>query len=192
MWTVEWMHEDGTRDTVDLRDITPIRCAYEELMTVKSSRKRKLATAVDSPSQKARTDETDRRGSISSISSSAQGVSKAVECTAKDDLDANFVAERAASYDLKTHPADEDLKSPKVESEESANAPYFYLRRPRGPGKLAVLALLNGDKVLSQCLKDQVILEFPTIQVLSSSPERLPDGFILAQDSLADAKSSPR
>ncbi|KAH0545552.1 hypothetical protein FGG08_000383 [Glutinoglossum americanum] len=89
------------------------------------------------------------------------------------------------------------LTEPQRETETENNSPpveyHFYLLRPRTPSPLRVLIPLSKTNTLSASLKDRVVLEFPTIYVLSEPPSALPEGFILESqylDQSAESSSS--
>ncbi|KAI9840144.1 MAG: hypothetical protein M1838_004205 [Thelocarpon superellum] len=59
-----------------------------------------------------------------------------------------------------------------------SSTPHFYLLRPRTPCTVRVLIPLPHTMALSECLRDRRVLEFPTIYVLPSAPDLLPEGFV--------------
>ncbi|KAI9809171.1 MAG: hypothetical protein M1825_002462 [Sarcosagium campestre] len=66
-------------------------------------------------------------------------------------------------------PSSENLSSPDT---------YFYLLRPRTPANIRVLAPISAETSITDCLKERVLLEFPTIYVLPFKPDSLPAGFM--------------
>ena len=50
---------------------------------------------------------------------------------------------------------------------------YFYLHRPRTSTKQPVLVPLSPTATLTSALRDRTVLEFPTIYILSDSPDAL-------------------
>lgn len=79
-----------------------------------------------------------------------------------------------------TSPVSELLRQPPGSSDDRGN--YYYLLKPRTTGTEKVLIVLSPTDSLLDCLRDQTILEFPSIQVLSKPPHSLPHGFILVHD----------
>ncbi|KAI9679499.1 MAG: hypothetical protein M1817_005521 [Caeruleum heppii] len=65
------------------------------------------------------------------------------------------------------------------DSEPSAQKQYFYLLRPFQVSGDRVLVPLSSSPSMSQCLQQQVIVEFPTIYVLPNPPAALPNGYRL-------------
>lgn len=55
---------------------------------------------------------------------------------------------------------------------------HFYLHAPRLPSPRPVLIPLSQSDVLSDCLRDRLVLEFPTIYALPESLEILEDQYI--------------
>lgn len=61
--------------------------------------------------------------------------------------------------------------------------PYFYLHRPRTRSKLPVLIPISPDKTITETLRDRIVLEFPTIYVLTEAPESMPrEKFMLDEE----------
>jgi len=56
---------------------------------------------------------------------------------------------------------------------------HFYLVKPLTSSTTRVLIPLQPTSTLQTCLRGQVVLEFPTIQVLKHPPNDLPEGFQL-------------
>ncbi|KIW01295.1 hypothetical protein, variant [Verruconis gallopava] len=65
---------------------------------------------------------------------------------------------------------------------------YYYLVKPRTSGSEHVLVPLSPTDTLLTCLRNQTVLEFPSIQVLPSSPDALPAGFVTEDEYLARFK----
>jgi hypothetical protein len=61
---------------------------------------------------------------------------------------------------------------------------YFYLVKPHTSGARKVLIPLSPTDGLQQCLQNQTVLEFPTIQILTHPPDALQSHFILENDYL--------
>lgn len=54
---------------------------------------------------------------------------------------------------------------------------YYYLLKTRLPTSEKVLISLPSDTSLFHCLRNQVVLEYPTIYALEQAPDALPEGF---------------
>ena len=83
--------------------------------------------------------------------------------------------------DDKPHDSKE-LNEPRPDNESPRQ--FLYLVKPRVSGSQRVLIPLNPKMSIRENLRKKVILEFPTIQVLTASHKALPDGFILEADYL--------
>jgi len=66
---------------------------------------------------------------------------------------------------------------------------HYYLVKPRTGYTQKVLIPLSPFDILSKCLRQQVILEFPSIEVLSKPPSELPSNYILEEDYLGKFKT---
>jgi hypothetical protein len=84
------------------------------------------------------------------------------------------------SHSAKTAAISELLRQPPGSPDDKGN--YYYLVKPHTTGTEKVLIVLSPTDNLLDCLRNQTVLEFPTIQVLSSPPQSLPKGFILVHD----------
>lgn len=84
------------------------------------------------------------------------------------------------SQNTKTTPICELLRQPPGSPDDMGN--YFYLVKPRTTGNEKVLVVLSPTDSLLDCLKNQTVLEFPSIQVLPNPPHSLPNGFVLVND----------
>lgn len=89
---------------------------------------------------------------------------------------------KVQSHQAKTALISELLRQPPGSPDDKGN--YYYLVKPRTTGTEKVLIVLSPTDNFLECLKDQTVLEFPSIQVLSSPPQSLPEGFILVNDYL--------
>jgi hypothetical protein len=88
----------------------------------------------------------------------------------------------APSDDLPSNTADGNNKV-REQEEESADAPtpeHFYLLRPFTASKSIVLIPIDASNSLTECLKGQTVLEFPTIYILPDERHSLPAGFQLS------------
>ena len=65
-----------------------------------------------------------------------------------------------------------------VFKESPSDSLYFYLHAPRLPSSEPVLIPLAPDSSLSECLRNHLVLEFPTIYVLDQPANDLPCGYI--------------
>jgi hypothetical protein len=83
-----------------------------------------------------------------------------------------------------TTDSNNEVPVPSEQDDEPTDTPtpeHFYLLRPFTASKSTVLTPIDASKSLTECLKEQTVLEFPTIYVLPDEPHSLPDGFLLAE-----------
>ncbi|TID21775.1 hypothetical protein E2P81_ATG05044 [Venturia nashicola] len=90
------------------------------------------------------------------------------------------------THPTKTSPVSELLRQPPGSPDDRGN--YYYLLKPRTTGTETVLTVLSPTDNLLDCLRNQTVLEFPSIQILSQPPNSLPPGFILVHNWLEKFK----
>jgi hypothetical protein len=112
---------------------------------------------------------------------------------ADDDNPSSTAGEALASTELSISDAksvntkigdneQEQLELEPGEADDYGN--YFYLVKPHTSGARKVLIPLSPTDCLQQCLRDQTVLEFPTVQILPHPPNALPSHFVLEVDYL--------
>ncbi len=69
---------------------------------------------------------------------------------------------------------------------------HYYLLKPHTSTSSYVLIPIPPTDTLLTCLRDRVVLEFPTIYVLSEPPTALPGGFVLEETYLAQSEAEAR
>lgn len=210
MWTVEWIHADGSRDVNGrdngVFDITPLSDTYHALLEGKSKKRKRhsLDLGVQESRAASNTNEAVQRGvqkypgSIAPNSNTDSSQSTATPGQASSPLDENQkVSGLPARFpiDESTQPKPDasygqaSSASIKAEFPEVSSAYHFYLVKPHTTSALPVLIPISGSQSLFECLREQVVLEFPTIQVLSETPNSLPDRFMLESDYLAQSQA---
>ena len=70
--------------------------------------------------------------------------------------------------------------------------PYFYLLRVHTPSSSRVLIPISPESSLDSSLHKRVIIEFPTIYVLSNPPDKLPNGLMLEEDFLGHSEKESK
>ncbi|KAI9828080.1 MAG: hypothetical protein M1832_003607 [Thelocarpon impressellum] len=78
-----------------------------------------------------------------------------------------------------------ELHLPEGESEAPR---YFYLLRPHTRSAAHVLIPLSPSVPFSECLRDRVLLEFPTVYALPYPPTELPPGFVSESEYLGQGR----
>ncbi|KAI9821943.1 MAG: hypothetical protein M1827_002525 [Pycnora praestabilis] len=69
---------------------------------------------------------------------------------------------------------------------------FFYLLRPHTTSSSRVLIPIVSSSPLSASLKDQVVLEFPTIYILNHPQSALPEGFMLESEYLGHRREEEK
>lgn len=190
IWTLEWIHEDQSRELQEVGETTQISEAYRLLLAHRQplthrqskSKKRKFQdeSAKELPEAPEYTTVTRHEARQSPMRveeeeakpASASGV----------DLSVGNPTTKSALEDCST----EQLPADTNDAKPICPDVHFYLVKPHTSSTRCVLIPLPPDSTLAACLRDRVVLEFPTIQVLSKSPESLPSGFQLEDDYLDD------
>ena len=182
VWTVEWIHEDQTRELDEVRETLSLSEAYKELLARKQpkSKKRKIPSAPF----------TSTFATSDSINESENGMRDISAIDVTTEIVGGSADNSTISPESPTiEPA---LESPSNEathdnSKDISLAPsgfHFYLVKPHTSSSRRVLIPLSNEATLSTGLRGHVVLEFPTIQVLFKPPESLPSEFQLEDDYL--------
>ncbi|KAL8679395.1 MAG: hypothetical protein Q9186_004330 [Xanthomendoza sp. 1 TL-2023] len=177
IWTVEWVHKNGSREVGKCPDTEPLHSAYTNLVAPKAAevdnrpkkKKRKPNKDVSKPTMT--TPITPPKDSFSSFSP-----------TSPTSLPTPRPEHQAATPLLQSSSLHEASgPSPKLEQASHAQV-HFYLLLPSTPTCYRVLIPLSSSDTLSTALADRLVLEFPTIYALKQSPDKLPTGFMTEDD----------
>jgi len=203
MWTVEWMAGDGKKSVDnDSSEGRQIRELWGEMkakrLNAEKGKKRKrenekpLAEQTSNDQegeQKHHTDPSEQTSLLVVDGLTVNDESPASQNIVKDgapgqENEASSVA--ALSDDQSNNKADPNsrLPYPSEQEDESADVStpeHFYLLRPFTASKSVVLIPIDASMSLTECLKGQTVLEFPTIYVLSDNSSSLPAGFQLSE-----------
>lgn len=201
---MEWIHDDQSRDLGELRESKALSEGYAELLASKS-KKRKRVSNIQSPgdTQLASGPATTGLSPLTVEPADEPAEANAGHTSASDeslgglalDAIATNVPQPAAagSGEPQSSRAGPASAESSTAADPSASALtlssgdvgpwepqyHFYLLKPHTISSRRVLVPLPPSQSLSECLKDQVVLEFPTIQVLPQPPSSLPEGFML-------------
>lgn len=203
MWTVEWVAEDGKRNIDnDSSEGRQIRELWGEMkakrLNAEKGKKRKRenekasAAQVPSDQEAEQRNPTDTPGKDSQLvvgESAVNDESSASLETATDGapIQQDTACSSATSvHDQPKNITDSNNKVPGPpeqdgEPTDQSTPENFYLLRPFTASKSIVLTPIDASKSLTECLKEQTVLEFPTIYVLPDEPHSLPDGFQLTE-----------
>ena len=203
MWTVEWVAEDGKKNVdIDSSEGRQIRELWGEMkakrLNAEKGKKRKRESEKAIAAQVPNDHKVEQQPPIDSPEQNPQPV---VDASAVNDglpapqkIATDSASTQQAEASSSTAPLEDQSKNttnpnnevpvPSEQEEESTDAltpEHFYLLRPFTASKKIVLTPIDASKSLTECLKEQTVLEFPTIYVLSDEPHSLPDGFQLAE-----------
>ncbi|KAL9593020.1 MAG: hypothetical protein Q9179_006159 [Wetmoreana sp. 5 TL-2023] len=165
VWTVEWVHKDGSREIGRCPDQEPLDSAYAKIVAStalqqvtkaeshKGSRKRpRLSTKISKPA--------------------AQPKESPPNPTPLEATQAPSVQSSSIT-----------ASPPSVSSEQKFPPQLnFYLLLPCTPTSYRVLIPLSPKTTLSTALTDRFVLEFPTIYALKQTPDKLPMGFMTEEE----------
>ncbi|KAI9836440.1 MAG: hypothetical protein M1819_001471 [Sarea resinae] len=164
-WTVEWIDGDGQSYLSNVLESSLLPQAYQRFLTEKqpSRKKRKLDTYGEP-----HTSSGPNTGTVEPAhSASGQPIAALDHADAVEDPSSGGASFKTDNTGL--------------DKADTLDLPqrYFYLLRAHTTAPSRVLIPLSPTSSLSDCLRDQVVLEFPTIYALQQSPTSLPEGFIL-------------
>jgi hypothetical protein len=195
------VHGDGVSHVSEIREDTPLSRSYTPIFCKyngeSKKRKREIESSVDGNSkldvESSERDSKHDGESHDKTSTQAQAAaimpteSSAPNAPLIDVTPTELSAPDAPPIDVKP----EDEKGDQIQlkpgtADDVGN--FFYLLKPHTSGAQKVLIPLSPTDSLQNCLRNQVVLEFPTIQVLSHPPVALPSNFILEDDYLDKSK----
>jgi hypothetical protein len=203
MWTVEWVAEDGTKnvdnDSSEGRQIRELWCDMKaRRLNAEKGKKRKResekahAAPVPNDQGVGRQDHAD--APEKEPQPPVEGSAVNDELPTPQEIARDCATIQQAEASSSTAPLEDQLRdttdpnnkapAPSEQDDESTDTPtpeHFYLLRPFTASKSIVLTPIDASKSLTECLKEQTVLEFPTIYVLPDEPHSLPDGFLLAE-----------
>lgn len=192
------MHEDQTTSICQSFDTQPLTIEYTPLFNrlhgVVPTKKRKHG-AAKAPISAAESMKAAPTGITPTQERSNDGNSIHLE---EEDLQTTKVrAETTPSVESNSHVVkvnreDDDEEDEKTESKPGTadrNGNYYYLLKPHTSGSQKVLIPLSPSACLLDCLRNQTVLEFPTIHVLSQGPESPPEGFLIEDEYAARFKA---
>jgi hypothetical protein len=198
MWTVEWVDMDGKKSVDDeCSEGRQINDLWNEVsakrLNAEKGKKRKREAEKQSSAQKTNVQAIEQQtsGDASTLSSqpepesidhsSTTAAEKAIEAVPQkpEDLPSDEPVEETAC-----NPSDASEKKtehPDKSLDDATTPEYFYLLKPFTASKSNVLITVDSSEKLTECLKGQTVLEFPTIYVLPNAPDALPAGFMLEE-----------
>lgn len=206
-WMVEWIHGDGSKRLSHMIENEPIANGYRAMVEPKEprpSKKRKLPSESEGTDQavpQIKTLQKDQphqaAGTVAEVAK-LEGQNPAAEHTAKQEQN---LAPDPAVNEVEDAKVDTVMPKPDMDPEiredqtvekppDSLAGLHFYLLMAQTPGKHTVLIPVSPQITLADAIRGRVILEFPTIYVLSQGPEELPEPFILESTYLKISKET--
>ncbi|KAL8655924.1 MAG: hypothetical protein Q9226_002848 [Calogaya cf. arnoldii] len=197
VWTVEWVHRDGSREIGRCPDTEPLNVAYTKLGDAKASQSiAKVDSTAKPPKKKRKPNKAMSKAAIVTpitppkdspaghVSSPSAITTSEVPTVSIDATPAPQIAVQNTAT-IAASPEDENPPLPSPRSEQPAvPAVHFYLLLPSTPTSYRVLIPLDASDSLASALKDRLVLEFPTIYALKQSTDNLPKGFMNEEDYL--------
>lgn len=200
MWTVEWVDMDGKKSIDDEcsegRQINDLWIEVSaKRLNAEKGKKRKRETEKQSVPQKSSVQAGEQQTSedASTLPSRAEPESIDHSSTIADHRTTELVSQKPGGLpsdepagELACDPSNavenktEQLEK-SLEDETPATSEYFYLLKPFTASKSNVLIPIDSSGRLTDCLKGQTVLEFPTVYVLPNAPDALPAGFMLEE-----------
>lgn len=183
LWTVEWLMHDDTCHLDEVLEDVPISLAYSQLM------QRKANKAYKAEKRKREVKPDDETSVLRTLPQPPQATGEDVH--SHDAISQAQAAGAEERVDLAA--SDVDDAKPQSAQDSEGNSPaqsltvvpsdvHFYLVKPQTRGSRHVLIPLQPEDTLETCLGQQVVLEFPSIQVLPQSAEQLSGRYVLETD----------
>ncbi|KAL8880579.1 MAG: hypothetical protein Q9198_002045, partial [Flavoplaca austrocitrina] len=191
IWTVEWVHRNGTREIGQCPDTERLDLAYARLVDSRAAQNDvKAGLAAMPPTKKHKSNRamskptvvtpiTPPKDSSSAHVNSLSALEPSKSPTVfTEGVPAPSTAGQNGATDM-PDPENEKLLLPSPKSDQ-ASVPHlhFYLLLPSTPTSYRVLIPLASNDSLASALKDRLVLEFPTIYALKQPPDKLPKGFM--------------
>jgi HIT zinc finger len=194
-WQIEWIQEDGTRVLGKVLEKQPIGQAHAHLL--EEQRRANMTEAERKQDKKRKSEEMKmkeaKRARLNSCHdlftqrSILQNPASSAWDLLPDQHDKESNAPTIAVHAETTL----DLSSSSTTSAPPPSRPFqyfFYLHKPHTPSSPPhprVLIPLHPSDTFQSQLRNRVLLEFPTVHVLSFPPAYLPDIFMLEEEFLA-------
>ncbi|KAJ6036748.1 hypothetical protein N7540_001027 [Penicillium herquei] len=166
-WSVEWVSTSGEKIIRNCLENCPIAEAYDRTFPLPKQEKPNPEPLNDEKQTQSET--VTAHDSTGAVTSDAAVPSNPSEPTAQPEQPSS-TNDDEISTETK-NPAKED--KPQDLTIGPHRELYFYLHRPRTRSKHPVLVPLAPLATLAAVLRERTVLEFPTIYVLSDSPEKL-------------------
>jgi len=181
-WSVEWINPDLSKQLGICRENVTLAAAYSSANgTAHQAKKRKLSTEQTSE-KTTRLKGPETQTPVSRNTGDTSVKSETLNPTERPSIvDPSELLETALNVD--EPPKQTDASSP-------SDSLHFYLSKPHTSSSTRVLVPLKPTDTFAKCLYGQVVLEFPTIQVLKHPPTALPTGFKLEREYVEETRKT--
>ncbi len=194
IWTVEWVHKNGTREIGQFPESETMESAYVELTTTKA--KKKLAEE-EQPRKKHKSNDGAPRPPTLSAKPALKDLPANTTLSPTSHASPAQIpettcppAKRRDQQNQETNPSRDpsnhqaSLPPPTKDNQASPPPLNFYLLLPSTPTSYRVLIPLSAGDTLATALTDRLVLEFPTVYALKQPPDKLPTGFMTEEEYL--------
>ncbi|KAL8691200.1 MAG: hypothetical protein Q9218_003527 [Villophora microphyllina] len=172
VWTVEWVHRDGSRQIGQCPDSQPLNAAYARIAATLTPHNTGGLGSHARPRKKLKLNPEVPASTAQAAAAQTHGApAKAVTI--------GRLPEDPSLLSIATI-----LPSASKSGQKQPPELNFYLLLPSTPTSYRVLIPLASEETLAQVLADRFVLEFPTIYVLKQPPDRLPTGFMTDEEYL--------
>ncbi|KAB8261819.1 hypothetical protein BDV32DRAFT_157814 [Aspergillus pseudonomiae] len=164
-WSVEWIASDGEKRIRLCLESSTLAEAYDRSFPLsKEEREQKKKD------QESKSEEVDVNSS-EQLPDTRDPTPSTAEATPQETPKEAVLPNPESETRPDITPQDQPTQSTdKITSHRNL---YFYLHRPRTSTKQPVLVPLSPTATLTSALRDRTVLEFPTIYILSDSPDAL-------------------
>jgi hypothetical protein len=180
------VHDDGASDISEIPEDMPLTRGYDSVFFKHTGQSRKRKREIDAENESGVIEKFKTKQPRSpstpaeaiADASTKPGTSNAAAVQAKIGDETSALDAPSLTTKPDGQKKDEDELKPGI-ADDMGN--YFYLVKPHTSGAQRVLIPLSPTDALQQSLRNQTVLEFPTVQVLSHPPDALPSLFILEE-----------
>ncbi|GMG10542.1 unnamed protein product [Aspergillus oryzae] len=168
-WTVEWIAPDGERRHRLCLELLTLAEAYDRSFPLSKEEREQQKKDQESKSEQVDVDSSEQLPDTHDLTPST------AEATPHETVPQGDVLPNPGN-DTKPDIAPEISKDQPTHSTDEITSHrdlYFYLHRPRTSTKQPVLVPLSPTATLTSALRGRTVLEFPTIYILSDSPNTL-------------------
>ncbi|KAE8419708.1 hypothetical protein BDV36DRAFT_130894 [Aspergillus pseudocaelatus] len=168
-WTVEWVAPDGERRNRLCLESSTLAEAYNRSFPLSREEREQKKKDQESKSEQVDVNSSEQ------LPDTHDPTQSPAEATPQEAVPQETMLPNPES-EIKPDIApaiSENQPTPSMDEITSHRDVYFYLHRPRTSTKQPVLVPLSPTATLASALRGRTVLEFPTIYILSDSPDAL-------------------